>query len=139
MAFSAEAREEGKTRKDWNDKEWGTPPMEMEEYKGMGFRTMMPKYLAKKVEETGVVERMRAHIESPENKLNPRVVFNMIADRDKPIADDIKRVREIFLKGTKPEDFDGIDEAVKALAGEENVGRAYGKINAENRPAPPPA
>ena len=52
----------------------------------------------------------------------------MMAKRDEPIADDIKRVREIFLKGTKPEDFDRLDEALKAKQAED-------KNFVNNRPA----
>jgi hypothetical protein len=66
---------------------------------------------------------MEEYIESPENKRHPKVALAELGERDKVIADDIKRVREIFLKGTKPEDFDGLDDAVKAL----------GRISPSNR------
>jgi len=46
-----------------------------------------------------------------------------MAKRDELIADDLKRVRDIFLKGTKPEDFDAFDEALKD----------FGRVTAENR------
>ena len=68
---------------------------------------------------------MEAHIESPENMLHPKVAIKLIGKRDEPIAGDIKRVREIFLNGTKAEDFDGLDEVIKAM----------GRITGENRMA----
>lgn len=89
----------------WNDKEWGQPP------NGRGENM---SFLEKKAEEEGIYKRMVEYIESPENKCHPTVALKELAKRDEPIADDIKRVREIFLKGTKPEDFDRLDEAIKA-------------------------
>jgi hypothetical protein len=40
------------------------------------------------------------------------VALKQLSKRDDAIADDLKRVREIFLKGTKPEDFDRLAEAL---------------------------
>lgn len=90
----------------WNYKEWGEPPT--------GGRAGNVAFLEKKAEEEGIYKRMAEYIESPENKRPPKVAIELIAKRDEPIADDIKRVRELFLKGTKPEDFDRLDEALKA-------------------------
>jgi hypothetical protein len=85
----------------------------------------MQEFLHKKAEEEGLYKRMIEHIESPENKLHPKVAIELMARRDEPIAEEIQRVREIFLKGTKPEDFDRLDEALKNM----------GKISAANRMA----
>jgi hypothetical protein len=95
----------GATRNDWKP-EWGPAPK-------TGRANMYP-FLDKKAEEEGIYKRMVEHIESPENKLHPKVAIELMAKRDEAIADDLKRVREIFLKGTKPEDFDRLDEALKA-------------------------
>ncbi|MDT8390346.1 MAG: sialate O-acetylesterase [Lentisphaeria bacterium] len=108
---------------DWKGwkKEWGPRPGD----NGEGWRGDMQNFLHKKAEEEGLYKRMVEHIESPENKLHPKVAIELMARRDKPIADDIKRVREIFLKGVKATDFDKLDNALEPL----------GKITAENRAA----
>lgn len=94
------------TRNDWKP-EWG-PPVKP------GQKTMIP-FLHKKAEEEGIYRRMVEHIESPENKFHPTVALKALSKRDELIADDIRRVREIFLKGTQPEDFDGLVDAIKAM------------------------
>jgi hypothetical protein len=93
------------TRNDWLP-EYGPPPK-------TGPKTMYP-FLDKKAEEEGIYKRMIEHIESPENKLHPKVALEQIRNRDIAIADDLKRVREMFLNGTKPEDFDRLEEALNA-------------------------
>jgi len=110
------------TADNWNYKEWGDPP-EFEKYGGM--RPAMGVFLSQKLRNAEVGKRMFEHIESPENKFHPSVAIKAIAKRDEPIADDIKRVREIFLRGTKPEDFDRLDEAIEA----------FGRVTNENRMA----
>ena len=102
--FSRVAQAAGK-KDEWDYKAWGEPP------KGRGANLT---FLEKKAEEEGIYKRMAEFIDSPENKRSPRIAIDLLAKRDEPIADDIKRVREIFLKGTKPEDFDRLDEAIKA-------------------------
>ena len=118
--FSRAAKASGK-KNEWNTEEWGPAPVDEKGH----FRSYMGKFLAGKVEAAGIDKRMLEHIESPQNKFHPKVAVELIARRDEPIADDIKRVREMFLKGTKPEDFDGLDEAIKAM----------GRITHENRMA----
>jgi len=93
------------TRNDWLP-EYGPAPK-------TGTKTMYP-FLDKKAEEEGIHKRMVEHIESPENKLHPRVAFEQLSKRDDAIADDIERVRKIFLNGTEPEDFDRLAEALEA-------------------------
>ena len=104
------------TRNDWLP-EYGPAPK-------TGTKYMYP-FLDKKAEEEGIYKRMMDHIESPENKRHPRVAIAELGKRDKRIADDIERVRDIFLKGTKPADFDRLDEALKV----------FGLVSAENRAA----
>jgi hypothetical protein len=104
--------------KGWKE-EWGTRPGD----NGEGWRGDMYSFLDTKAEEEGVYKRMEEHIESPENKLHPKVALAQLSKRDVMIADNVKRVREIFLKGTKPEDFDGLNEAIKS----------FGRVNSSNR------
>ncbi|MBT3199952.1 MAG: hypothetical protein HN350_08540 [Phycisphaerales bacterium] len=118
--FSRAAKASGK-KNEWNTKEWGPAPVDAKGH----FRSYMGKYLTGKIAAQGVFKRIEEHIESPENKLHPKVAIGLIANRNKPIADDIKRVREIFLKDAKPEDFDGLDQAIKAM----------GRIDHKNRMA----
>jgi len=84
--------------------EWGPAPQ-------LGTKTMYP-FLDKKAEEEGIYRRMAEHIESPENTFHPKVAYEEISGRDAEIAGDIKRVRDIFLRGTRPEDFDRLEEAL---------------------------
>ncbi len=118
--FSRAAKASGK-KNEWKTEEWGPPPVNADGQ----FRPNMGRFLGEKLKEKGVSKRMEAHIESPQNKLHPKVAIGLIAKRDEPIAEDIRRVREIFLKGTKAEDFDGLDEAIKAM----------GRITDKNRMA----
>lgn len=118
--FSRAAIASGK-KNEWNTEAWGPAPVNPDGH----FRPNMPRFLGDKIRAAGVPERMAAHIESPENQLHPNVAIHLIGKRDEPIAQDIKRVREIFLKGTTAEDFDGLDEAIKAM----------GRVTAENRMA----
>lgn len=108
----------------WDYKTWGDPPNG-----GKNFRKYMQEFLHKKAEEEGIYKRMVEHIESPENKLHPKVALKLLAKRDEPIAEDLNRVREIFMKGTKPEDFDKLDETLKAI-GRDYAGdrMAYAKV-----------
>ena len=103
------------TRNDWDEKRWGPPVIP-------GRKTMEP-FLHKKAEEEGVYKRMEEHIESPENRFHPTVALKQMSKRDEPIAGDIKRVRKIFLKGTSPEDFDALADALKE----------FGRVEPSNR------
>ena len=106
--------------KEWKE-EWGPRPGK----DGEGWRSDMQRFLHQKAHEAGLYKRMAEHIDSPENKLPPSLAIELMAQRDEPIAEDLKRVREIFLKGTKPEDFDKLGEALKPI----------GKIRESNRTA----
>ena len=109
----------------WNYKEWGKPPHDLERFKGMDMRNFMKIFLHEKAVEAGLYKRMEAYIESPENKFHPRDGIAEIANRDAEIAEDLERVRELFLKETKPEDFDALAEALKD----------FEKVTASNRVA----
>jgi hypothetical protein len=119
--FSRAAKASGKVP-EWNTEEWG--PVPLDENQGIK-RSLMGPFLHQKIRETGVFERIEAYIESPENTLHPNVAIKQLAERDDAIADDLKRVREIFIRGTKAEDFDDLDEAIAS----------FGKVTADNRMA----
>ena len=102
------------TRNDWLP-EYGPAPK-------TGTKHMYP-FLNKKAEEEGIHKRMVEFIESPENHRHPKVAIAELGMRDERIADDIQRVRDIFLKGTQPGDFDNLDKAIKE----------FGRVNAETR------
>lgn len=119
--FSRAAKAQGKTleNNDWKTKEWGEPPVGEDG----NFRSRMYEFLNRKAEEEGIYRRMVEHIESPENKRHPKVVLAELGKRDQLIANDLKRVREIFVKGATTDDFDQLEEATKK----------FGKVNPENR------
>lgn len=121
--FSRTAQAEGKTleNNDWNYEEWGPPPIDEEG----AFRSRMYEFLNQKAEKEGIHQRMVEHIESPENKRHPKVVLAELGQRDELIAEDLKRVREIFTKGASTEDFDRLEAATKE----------FGRVNHENREA----
>jgi hypothetical protein len=105
----------------WNYKEWGEPPNKLERFKGMGMRDFMKVWLHEKAEEAGLYKRMEEYIESSENKFHPSFAIAEISKRDGYIAEDLKRVREIFLKGTKAEDFDKMAKAREELLAKVNA------------------
>lgn len=111
------------TRNDWLP-EYGPAPK-------TGPKYMYP-FLDKKAEEAGIYKRMVEHIESPENKLPPKVALQQIGNRDIAIADDLKRVRKMFLKGTKPEDFDRLEEVLNANRDITKDRLAYAKLVREH-------
>jgi hypothetical protein len=114
--FSRAAVEAGK-KDEWNYKEWGDPPHVRKIHNR--------EFLDIKAEEEGIYQRIEEYIESPENKFHPKDAIAEIANRDGYVAEDLTRVKEIFLKGTKPEDFDGLAEALKD----------FGKVTESNRVA----
>ena len=116
--FSRENAKNGTTGKNWNYKEWGDPPGQ-----GKFEDVSRQQYLDLKAEKEGIYKRMEEYIESSENKFHPKVAIAEIAKRDAAIADDIKRVREIFLKGTKPEDFDKMAAAEEAMKAEKKANK----------------
>ena len=86
--------------------EWGEKP------KGSGRGVMYP-YLDKKAEEEGIYKRMDEIIGNAENKFTMEVAYAEIIGREKENADAVKRVRNHYLRGTKAEDFDAFNAAVK--------------------------
>jgi len=121
--FSRAAKAAGK-KDEWDYKAWGKTPRQLE--------LSNRPFLDLKAEEEGIYKRMEEYIESPENKFHPKVALAEMAKRDETIAEDLKRVREIFLKGTKPEDFDKMAEAEVALK-EEMKARKQKGVTFKNR------
>lgn len=107
--FSREAKASDK-KDEWDHEAWGDPPHVRKIHNR--------EFLDIKAEEEGIYERIEDYIESPENQFHPKVAIAEIANRDAYIADDLERLREIFLKGVKPEDFDEMAEAEAALKAE---------------------
>jgi hypothetical protein len=90
----------------WNEKEWGPKP-------GRG-RSNMYDFLDAKAEEEGIYKRIAEILDAPDNKLPMEKAYEQLSLRDKAIAAELARVREIYLKGTKGEDFEAFDKAVSA-------------------------
>ena len=89
---------------EWNPK-WGTKP-ELN-------RGAIYQFLDEKAEEEGIYKRIAAILDSDENTFRIEDAYAEMADRDNAIADELKRLRENFLPGTKPEDFDKFGVAVQ--------------------------
>lgn len=89
----------------WQE-EWGDKP------EGSG-RAVMNVYLEKKATEEGIFARMKAIIDSPHNEFPVEVAYQEIVDREQEIADELKLVRDHYLKGAKDSDFDALRDAMK--------------------------
>ncbi len=83
--------------KDWKE-EWGPKP----EVKG---RDAMYAFLDKKTADEGVFAKMEKILNGPENQFPMNKAYEEISNRDAYNAEQLKRVREIYLNGTKGEDF----------------------------------
>jgi hypothetical protein len=82
---------------EWQD-EWGPKP----EVKG---RNEMYAFLDKKAKEEGIYSGMAKILEGPENQNPMEKAYQEIVHRDEHNAEQIKRVKEIYMNGTKAEDF----------------------------------
>ncbi len=90
---------------EWNEKEWGKKPE-----KG---RTNVYAFLDEKAIEEGIYKRMADIIGSTDNAFPPEVAYQEIIDREAMNADDVKRIREIYLKNADAESFTKLAEAMK--------------------------
>ena len=90
----------------WQEEEWGPKP-------GRGRQNMCP-FLDRKAEEEGIYARMAAILDSEENEFNVNDAYEAMINRDAKIADELERVREIYLSGASTEEFDAFDAAVAA-------------------------
>jgi len=103
----------------WKVTEWGSKPK--------GGRGNMYPFLDGKAESEGIYKRIAEILDSKENQFNVTDAYNEMIDRDNVIADDLKRVREIYLKGAKAEDFDAFNAAVGAAVQEKSLVTKVGK------------
>lgn len=92
---------------EWKE-EWGTKP----EVKG---RDTMYAFLDKKAEEEGIYKRMAEILNGPENQFPMVKAYEEVINRDAYNAEQIKRVRDIYLNGTKGEDFDLFIKELEAV------------------------
>ena len=94
----------------WKEKEWGPKP-------GRG-RTNMYPFLDRKAEEEGIYKRMAAILDSNKNEFNVNDAYKSMISREDKIAEELKRVREIYLDGATSDDYDSFDTAVAAAVKE---------------------
>ena len=74
----------------------------------------MYPFLDRKAEEEGIYKRIAEILDGEENQLPVDAAYDEMMLRDQEIATEIKRVREIYLKGTTAKDFDTLDDAIEA-------------------------
>lgn len=86
------------------DPAWGERPV--------GGRDVMYAFLDQKAEEEGIYKRMAEILDSPENQFNVSAAYEELISRPQFIADDIKRIREIYIPGVEAANFDAFDQAV---------------------------
>lgn len=99
----------------WDEATWGKKPSEG------GGRATMYAFLDEKAEQEGIYKRMAEILDSPENKFTVNDAYNELANREKEITAEVKRVRDIYLNGTKPADFDAFDAAVAAAVKDKSL------------------
>jgi hypothetical protein len=92
----------------WDEAAWGPKPDDK------GGRAVMYAFLDEKAEQEGIYKRIAEILDSPENKFTVSDAYNELAKREKEITAEVQRVREIYLNGTKPENFDAFDAEVDA-------------------------
>jgi hypothetical protein len=99
----------------WDEAAWGPKP------KPGGGRATMYAFLDEKAEQEGIYKRIAEILDSPENKFTVNDAFTELSNREKEITAEVKRVREIYLNGTKPEDFDAFDAEVAAAVKDKSL------------------
>lgn len=99
----------------WDEAAWGPKPKEG------GGRTTMYAFLDEKAEQEGIYKRMAEILDSPENKFTVNDAHNELANREKEITAEVQRVRDIYLNGTKPENFDAFDAEVAAAVKDKSL------------------
>lgn len=86
------------------DPSWGEKPK--------SGRENVYAFLDQKASEEGIYKRMAEILDAPENQFNMEAAYAEIIKRDEAIAEELTRVREIYLKGTTGADFDAFNQAV---------------------------
>jgi alpha-galactosidase len=103
----------------WDEPKWGKHP-------GTGRGNVEP-FLDLKAEEEGIYKRIAEILDSKENGFDVNDAYEELVNRDKEIAGAVERVRGIYLKGTKPEDFDAFETAISAAVQEKRLVTTVGK------------
>lgn len=88
--------------------EWGVKPV----VKG---RDAMYAFLDQKTTEEGVFAKMDKILSGPENQFPMAKAYEEVINRDAYNAEQLKRVRDIYLNGTKGEDFDAFIQELEAI------------------------
>ena len=89
----------------WQEEQWGPRPDNK--------RDSIYAFLDAKAIEEGIYTRMAAVLDNPLNEFPQATAYQQILERDQKNAGHIERVREIYLKGTKGEDFAAFEAAIK--------------------------
>ena len=90
-------------------------------------RAEMYAILDQKAEEEGIYKRIADILDSKENQFTVNQAYAEVIDRDKPITEELKRVRDIYLNGTKTADFDAFNAAVEAATKAKKFSRGNSK------------
>jgi alpha-galactosidase len=78
-------------------------------------------------EEEGIYKRIAEILDAEDNAFDVNDAYEELANRDKEIAEAVERVREIYLNGTRPEDFDAFAAEVGAAMKEKRFVTSAGK------------
>lgn len=105
---ASRAKWRGRLKGEWKD-EWGANPGKL---KG---RDAVYAFLDQKAMEEGIYKRMAEVLDGPENQFPMQKAYAHLLTRDQNIADSIQRVREIYLKGTKGDDFDAFRKELETV------------------------
>jgi hypothetical protein len=105
----------------WDEAAWGPKP------NADGGRAVMYAYLDEKAEQEGIYKRIAEILDSPDNKFTVNDAYNELANREKEITAEVRRVRDIYLNETKPEDFDAFDAEVAAAVKAKSLVLKVGK------------
>lgn len=99
----------------WDEAAWGPKP------DAKGGRPVMYAFLDEKAEQEGIYKSISEILDSPENKFTVSDAYNELANREKEITAEVQRVRDIYLNGAKPEDFDAFDAEVAAAVKDKSL------------------
>jgi len=99
----------------WDEAAWGPKPKEG------GGRDTMYAFLDEKAEQEGIYKQIAEILDSPENKFTVSDAYKELANREKEITTEAQRVRDIYLNGTKPEDFDVFDAEIAAAVKDKSL------------------
>lgn len=97
-----------RTKGEWNEAEWGPKPK--------GGRENIYPFLDRKASEEGIYKRMAEILDGPENLLPVDKAYAKMLGRDQFNAEPIRRVKEIYLNGTTPENFNAFEAIVNQNA-----------------------